>query len=448
MGILEKIAAAGVVGCGGAGFPTHVKLKGQFDCLIVNGAECEPLLRTDRWLMRNKAAELVEAVLAVKEALHIPRVVFALKHHYEEESAALRSAIRVAGAPIELCELESFYPAGDEQTIVYEVTGRVVPPAGLPSEVGCVVDNVATMYAIYESMQDVPFTQKYLTVTGEVRSPVVLRVPVGTSFRHCIELAGGALTNRFYTVAGGPMMGRGVPYEGLDDAVVTKTTSAILVLPEDGYRASHDTVDICHMLNRARSACIQCTQCTQLGPRHLLGHGLQPHRIMRKLAAGTAVGELLHDSDIRNAQLCCECGVCEVYACPMGLQPRKINVMLKKALRDAGIKYQRMETHWEPNLNRELRKVPTERLASRAGVYKYYNYEIRELLCDTPEQVTIPLNMHIGVPAVPTVTVGDVVQKGDVIACPQEGTLGAIIHASITGRVRSVGASITIVSGE
>mgnify|MGYP002510720899 CR=1 FL=1 len=448
MSILEKIAAAGVVGCGGAGFPNHVKLKGQFDCLIVNGAECEPLLRTDRWIMRNKAPELVEAVSVVKEALHIPRAVFALKHHYEEETAALRGAIRAAGAPIELCELESFYPAGDEQTIVHEVTGRVVPPAGLPGEVGCVVDNVATMYAIYESMQDIPFTQKYLTVTGEVRRPVILRVPVGTSFRRCIELAGGALTNRFYTVAGGPMMGRGVPYEALDGAVVTKTTSAILVLPEDGYRAGHDTVDVRHMLNRARSACIQCTQCTQLCPRHMLGHGLQPHQIMRKLAAGAAVGELLDDPDIRNAQLCCECGICEVYACPMGLQPRKINAMVKESLRAAGIKYQRTEAHWEPSPNRELRKVRTERLASRVGVHKYYNYDIRELLCDTPEQVTIPLNMHIGAPAVPTVATGDAVRAGDVIARPPEGALGAVIHASITGQIRSVGASITIVNGE
>lgn len=448
MNLIDKIAAAGIVGCGGAGFPTHIKLKGNFEYLIVNGAECEPLLRTDRYLMKNKAPELVQAISAVAGELSIPHAVIALKHHYTEECAALRKAISDAGASIELCEMESFYPAGDEQTIVYEVTGRVVPPAGLPGQVGCVVNNVATLYAIWEAMQDIPFTQKYLTVTGEVNHPTVLRVPVGTSFSHCIELAGGARMGRFFVVSGGPMMGQPVPFEALPNAVVTKTTSGILVLPEDGYHASQNAVDIRHMLNRARSACIQCTQCTQLCPRHMLGHPLQPHRIMRKLAAGGDVRNMLDDPDIRNAQLCCECGLCEVYACPMGLQPRKINAMVKRELGAAGIRYERRGDHWEANPNREMRKAPTERIAARAGVHKYYDYDIRELICDTPASVTIPLKMHIGAPCAPVVSEGDTVSVGDVIARPPEGAMGAVIHASLAGRVKTIGSAITIVSGE
>lgn len=448
MSIIDIIAEAGVVGCGGAGFPTHVKLKGQFECLIVNGAECEPLLWTDRYLMRNKAPELVTAVSAIKSELQIPRAVFALKHHYMDESAALRAAIQRLNADIEICEMESFYPAGDEQTIVYEVTGRMVPPAGLPSEVGCVVDNVATIYAAYEAMQGTPFTHKYLTMAGEVRKPTILRVPVGTSFHRCIELAGGTLTDRFFVVAGGPMMGQNVPYEAVDNAVVTKTTSGILVLPENGYHATRHAVDIRHMINRAKAACIQCNQCTQLCPRHMLGHPLQPHRIMRKLATGVDIRNLLDDPDIRNAQLCCECGICEVYACPMGLQPRKINAMAKRELGAAGIKYQRTEDHWEVNPNRDARKAPTEKVASRVGVHKYYNHEIRALLCDEPKSVTIPLKMHIGAPAAPVVAEGDVVNVGDIIARPLLGAMGAVIHASISGRVKSVGDTITIASEE
>lgn len=134
MDLLERIEAAGVVGCGGAGFPTHVKLKGSFDFLIVNGAECEPLLRNDRYLMRNKASEIVRAAWAVARELGIAHVTIALKEHCRREIDALTEAIRDQSAPVELCRLESFYPAGDEQTVVYEATGRVVPPGGLPGD--------------------------------------------------------------------------------------------------------------------------------------------------------------------------------------------------------------------------------------------------------------------------------------------------------------------------
>ena len=445
MGILEKIEAAGIVGCGGAGFPTHKKLTGNIEYLIVNGAECEPLLRTDRYIMRNFAPQLVRAVTALKEEFHIPKCVFALKHHYREEAEALRKAVREAHAEIEVHELESFYPAGDEQTIVYEVTGRVVPPGGIPILKGAVVDNVATLLCISDAMDGVPFTEKYLTVTGDVARPCVLRVPVGTSFRECIELAGGALGNSWFVVSGGPMMGRRIPMEAAAKEVVTKTTSGILVLPPDGYHARSHELQIRTMLNRARSACIQCSSCTELCPRHLLGHPLRPHRIMRKMAAGGDVREMLDDPDVRNALLCCECGICEVYACPMGLQPRRINGMLKQRLGAAGIRYQGSGADCTASPFRELRKAPTERVAARAGVHRYYDYEITELRTASPERVEIPVKMHIGAPAVPCVSPGDRIPAGSVIAKPAEGALGAVIHAGIGGRVDSVGERIVIV---
>jgi Na+-translocating ferredoxin:NAD+ oxidoreductase RnfC subunit len=441
--LLGLIAAAGVVGCGGAGFPTHVKLRGSFEYLIVNGAECEPLLRTDRYLMRCKAPEIIEAVCRIAEELAIPHAVIALKSHYAEEVAALRQAIAQAQAPVALHELESFYPAGDEQTIVYEVTGRVVPPAGLPGAVGAVVDNVATVYAIYEAMHGIPFTHKYLTVTGEVCRPTVLRVPVGTSLQRCIELAGGAKQPRPFVITGGPMMGRPVT-EALDAAVVTKTTSGILVLPEEGGPHRNSGEELRRMLNRARSACIQCTACTMLCPRHLLGHPLEPHRIMRKMAVTVDVSTMLDDPDIRSAQLCCECGICEVCACPMGLQPRRINAALKRELAAAGRRYERREDSFSPSEERDMRKLPTEKVAVRAGVHAYYDYEIRELICAEPEEVAIPLKMHVGAAAKPVVNPGDTVQAGALIAKTEPGALGADIHASISGRVRTVTDRIVI----
>lgn len=444
MGILEQIEAAGIVGCGGAGFPTHKKLTGSIACLIVNGAECEPLLWTDRYLMREKAPQLVGAVSRLKEELNIPRCVIAVKGHYRQEVDALRQAIRQAGAQIELHELESFYPAGDEQTIVYEVTGKVVPPGGIPIAVGAVVQNVATIYAISQAVEGRPFTRKYLTVTGEVAHPVVLDVPLGTSYRTCLELAGGALEREFFLVTGGPMMGKPLPMEELDGAVVTKTTSGILVLPAQGYHARVNQVDLRHMLGRARSACIQCNSCTQLCPRHMLGHPLEPHRIMRKMAMGGPVSGMLEDPVIRTAQLCCECGICEVYACPMGLFPRKINAMLKRELAAAGVRWQGGDAPVQASPYREDRKAPTEKVAARAGVAKYEKYQIRELLRGEPERVELPVRMHIGAPAVPLVRAGQKVQEGDVVARPEEGKLGAVIHASISGTVKAVGERIVI----
>jgi len=448
VGILEKIKAAGVVGCGGAGFPTHKKLEGSMEYLIVNGAECEPLLRTDRYLMLFQAPRLVSAVMALRQELGIPHCVFAVKRHYHDEIAALRQAIQAAGADITIHELDSFYPAGDEQTIVYEVTGRVVPPAGLPIDAGAVVDNVATIFAVADAMGGIPFTRKYLTVTGEVRHPTILHVPVGTSFQACLELAGGVTGGRNVLVAGGPMMGRVHPMEQLEQLVVTKTTSGILVLPEESAPARGAAVDLRRMVQRARSVCIQCSSCTQLCPRHLLGHPLEPHRIMRKLSMGGPDGSLLDDSDIRNAQLCCECGVCEVYACPMGLHPRKINHMLKEQLAAAGIRYQRTEDAWQASSCREERKVPSKRAAVRAGVAEYDGCEIRELKEWEPDRVELPVKMHIGAPAVPVVSPGDRVAAGQVIARPPEGALGAMVHASISGRVEAVGERIVLVKSE
>ena len=285
MGIIHQIRDAGIVGCGGAGFPTHKKLSKDIEYFIVNGAECEPLLRTDRYIMLHRAPDLVRAITALKAELNITHCVIALKHHYQAEAEALRQAIQAAGADITVHELESFYPAGDEQTIVYEVTGRVVPPAGIPMAVGAVVNNVATVCAIADAMDGLPFTQKYLTVTGDVRCPTVLQVPIGTSYADCLELAGGPLARDYFIVNGGPMMGKPVTMEEARWAVVTKTTSGILVLPAGGYHARTHAVDLERMLQRARSACIQCSACTQLCPRHMLGHPLQPHRIMRALSA-------------------------------------------------------------------------------------------------------------------------------------------------------------------
>lgn len=444
MNVIDKIFNAGVVGCGGAGFPTHVKLKASPEILIINGAECEPLLRTDRYLMIHQADKLISGIDLICREISIPDACIALKKTYTREIEALSDAIRKAGSAVRIHPMDSFYPAGDEQVVVYEVTGKVVPPAGIPLDVGAVVDNVATIAAVADAAADIPFTDKYLTVTGEVRQPSILRVPVGTSFERCIELAGGTMTDKVMVVSGGPMMGRPMSWEEAMKTSVTKTTSGILVLPEDGAIDRRRKADVRHMLNRAKSACIQCTFCTQLCPRHMLGHPLQPHRIMRKMAVCSDIREILDDQDIQQAAICSECGICEVYACPMGLQPRMVNGLIKGELAKAGIRYNREGDVWEADLNRPYRKVPTRRVAVRSGVGPYYQIEGHIYIEGTASEVTLPLKMNIGVPAQPVIADGSPVKKGQLIAVCPEGKLGANLHASIAGIAHITEQSITI----
>ena len=453
MDLIKQIFDSGVVGCGGAGFPTHVKLKASPEILIINGAECEPLLRTDRYLMIHEAEKLVSGVDLICRELSIPEGRIALKKTYTKEIEALTAAIEKLHSKVQLHLMDSFYPAGDEQVVVYEVTGKVVPPAGIPLDVGAIVDNVATIIAVADAVSGIPFTEKYLTVTGEVREPSVLKVPVGTSFAQCIEMAGGTTSDKVMVVSGGPMMGAPMSWEAAMNASVTKTTSGILVLPEDGAIDRRRKTQLNHMLNRAKAACIQCTFCT----RHMLGHPLQPHRIMRKMAMNMPhqdnnettkdhwiLPELLEDKDIRQAAICSECGVCEVYACPMGLQPRVVNSLIKGELAQAGIRYSREGDTWEADANRPYRKVPTKRIAARAGVGAYYHIDGHTYKEETASKVVLPLKMNIGVPAEPVISDGAHVEKGQLIAACPEGKLGANLHASISGTAHLTGNAITI----
>lgn len=445
--MLEKIRAAGIVGCGGAGFPTHRKLDTTADHFIINGAECEPLLRTDRYLMRHFAEELVETAEKIGAHLSAQTVAIALKHTYHEEIESLQNAIDRLASRVTIAPLDNFYPAGDEQMVVREVTGKIVPPGGIPLEVRTVVSNVATVLAVRDALNNKAFTRRHLTVAGAVAQPVILQVPFGTSFLECISLAGGALDEPYAVISGGPMMGKVLSDEELEHAVVTKTTSGILVVPAANRTAVRADLQLSHIISRARSSCIQCSYCTQMCPRYGNGHPLQPHRIMRKLAYAESIETLLEDNDAKQAMICCECGICEDYACPMSLQPRKINVLLKQAFAKAGIRYERAEG--AVAVREDIRKIPSKRVASRLELLQYYDCRIDRFAEYTPTQVKVPLKQHIGAPSNPVVQIGMAVQEGQLIAdCPKE-VLGAKIHAAITGTVTEVDKSyITIQTKE
>ncbi len=443
MTLLEKIAQAGIVGCGGAGFPTHAKLNCKVEYFIVNAAECEPLLRTDRYLMIHHAKEIVAAVDQVAKLIKAQKIYIALKETYTREIAALQEAIDRAGSPAQLYRMKNFYPAGDEQIMVCDITGRTVPPSGIPLDVGTVVSNVGTMYAVYEATKGKPLIHKYITVTGEVREPVIVYAPVGTPISLCLQQAGVDLAD-YVVVVGGPLMGKQYTKEEAQTQVVTKTTSGLIVVPKDIPLVQQKETPLEVILRRAKTSCIQCSSCTELCPRYLTGHPLQPHKIMRKMAYGGDVSEMLEDVDLKQALTCSECGVCETYACPMGLQPRQVNIFVKSQYAKAGIRYQKPTESPTRRPEREFRRIPSKRIANRLGVGKYYDYQIDTLRTVSPNRVEIPVRQHIGAPSTPVVQVGDLVQEGQLIAAAPEKGLGANIHASIGGVVLSVGERIII----
>lgn len=443
MRLADKIRQAGVVGCGGAGFPTHMKLKPNMEYFIINGMECEPLLRTDRYLMRHKADDIISAIDLISKEYTPENVVIGIKSTYKEESLSLQAAIEKAGSKIRIFQTGSYYPAGDEQILVHEVTGRSVPPLGIPLDVGAMVSNVGTMYQVSEAAGNKPFTTKYLTVTGEVEAPVIIEAPVGASFNDCVNIAKPAVSS-YYTIEGGPMMGKIVGGEKSLSRVVTKTTSGIIVVGKDSYLAKRKITPINNIINVARSVCMQCSACTSMCPRHLIGHPLQPHKIMRAISAGRGIDDYLQNPAVKQALICSECGICEEYACPMGISPRKINQYLKENLIKAGIRYDDSDKPVVDESFIEYRRIPSKRIASRVGVLKYYDHDIDNKIYLDAETVNIPLKQHVGAAAEAVVTAGQRVKAGDIIGRIPEGQLGAAVHASISGVVKAINHSVRI----
>ncbi len=446
--LVEAVRAAGVVGAGGAGFPTHVKLAARVDTVIANGAECDPLLQCDQRLMESRAAEIVRGVRLAMAATGATRGLLALKKEYQGATAALRRAVG-SQADLSLLLLDSRYPAGDEFVLVYEATGRLVPETGLPLHVGCLVQNVQTLYNIARAERGAAVTHRLLTVAGAVARPVTLWVPVGTAIRDVLGWAGGVQPPRwsdrnaddYAVVVGGPMMGRVA--DSLDEPV-TKTSSGLLVLPRDSAVVRSLTRSRRSWVRRGVSTCDQCRDCTDLCPRYLLGHNLRPHEVMRAINYGLA-----RPADkVTAAVLCCECRLCEAYACPLELSPMSYYVSIKQELRAQGwVNKVHKRTNLQPHPMREYRLVPTARLIARLGLTEWEHQVCPLDETDYhPARVTIPLRQHTGLPAEPVVKVGDRVAVGDLIARIPEGKLGANVHASIAGRVAGVdGNSIELV---
>ncbi|MCL2216316.1 MAG: SLBB domain-containing protein [Defluviitaleaceae bacterium] len=436
---LEKIRLAGVVGAGGAGFPTHVKLAANAEVIIANGAECEPLLRVDQQVMEHDAAAVVAGMRAAVELTGAAKGIICLKAKYKQAVAALTKALEGETADISLKLIDNYYPAGDEQALVYEATGRVVPTGGIPIAAGAVVLNVSTLVNIAAALEGKPVTHKYVTITGEVGKPVTVSAPIGMPVQALIDYAvGPRRENGFAVILGGPAMG---PVADDWDISVSKTLGGVIVLPDSHSLILKKTTPLAHQMKLARSVCCQCNQCTELCPRRTLGLDTSPHKVMRALAYGNGSGV-----EPEAVISCCECGVCSYFACSMGLSPSRVMAKLKGELLAKKVPYEKRQSRGVSDV-RGFKNLPAVRLTMRLGLRKYdlpAPMEREPLLTD---KVKIPLKQHIGAPGRPVVTPGQKVSMGDVIADIPDGSLGAIIHASISGEIASVNESYIEIRG-
>lgn len=427
---VESVEASGVVGAGGAGFPTHIKLKAKADVVILNGAECEPLLHKDKEMLRAFPDEILAGLAAAVELVGAREGVVGIKYKYTDVIQLIRSKLP---ANMRVAELSDSYPAGDEFILVYDVTGRVIPPGKIPLAVGAVVMNVETAYNIAMNR---PVTRKFLTVAGAVNRPVTIQVPVGITFREAIGLAGGASMPDPVLLVGGVMMGRYT--ENLDEPI-TKTTGGLIVLPRDHFLVYRYTLSWDKIARIGAAACDQCSFCTEYCPRYLLGHPIEPHKAMRSLGFNMA-GE----ANVIGTQFCCECNLCTMMACPEDLDPKNVCTQNKRRIAQEGVRWEAEAHPVRAELHLANRRVPIGRLIRKLGLSEFTNEG--PLIDDgyQARRVVLPLKQHAGAPAEAVVKPGDTVEAGQPVARPAAEKLGAIIHASISGKVAGVSDSITI----
>ncbi|WDP90337.1 MAG: 4Fe-4S dicluster domain-containing protein [Desulfobacter sp.] len=426
MDAVNRIKEMGVVGAGGAGFPTHVKVKSSADTVLVNAAECEPLLHKDKQILIHRADAFFKGLETVMAAVGAQRGIIGIKRKHKAIIDALSA--RLPGR-VEICAVDDFYPAGDELTLIRETTGIIVEPGQLPISRGIVVNNVESLYNIG---MDRPVTTKFINIAGEVENRHTLEVPIGISFKEILDYACPTIAD-YTVIEGGPMMGSIVTDF---TRPVTKTTAALLVFPSDHvlirkYRdmASEKTVN-----KIGKAGCDQCTFCTELCPRYLLGHPIQPHRAMRSL--------VFHNEDAgektvqTHALYCCQCNLCSFVSCPEGLYPSQVCINNRQAAIEQKLSYDGPLSN-EGHPLAQYRKTPSRRLKTMLDLNRFPDSGELADHVFTPAELTIPLRQHIGGPAAPVVTAGDAVEKGEKIATMGEA-LGSEIHSPAAGQVSHV----------
>lgn len=415
----------GIIGAGGAGFPSYAKLAEGADLLVINGAECEPLLYTDYILLRDELSMVISGIAEVLSKARIPKALLAIKAHTAAR-LGMTDGERLSDK-IYVRILPDVYPMGDEISLIYEATGRLIKPGKLPITEGVIVYNVETMYNLGRAIRfGESVTKKWVTIGGDIKNPTVIKVPIGVKISDIFKKLNIEVKEGYTVIDGGPSMGKVI---NPSNYCVTKTTKGILILPDYTQAILSKKMDATMATKRAETACCQCTRCTDMCPRHLLGYPLEPHKMVRTaMGAASAMPEM-----VISATLCCACGICESLACNQGISPRAVIDNYKKLLSQNKLRFDKNGEYSVRN-EREYRMVPSEKWESMLGISKFdkvadFGGEINDFSI-----VEIPLNRHIGAPSVIAVKDGDSISEGDLIAAANEG-LSVPQHASISGTV-------------
>lgn len=415
----------GIEGAGGAGFPSYAKLAEGANLLLINGSECEPLLYTDYVILKNELTLVLSGIEEVLSHTGINKALLAIKEHTSKR-LGLSDGERLSDK-IYVKALPNVYPLGDEIGLIYEATGRLVKPGRLPITEGVIVYNVETMYNLGACVRfGEPVTKKYLTVGGAVDSPTVIRVPIGAKVTDIFKKLNITLKDGYTVLDGGPSMGKII---NPTTYAVSKTTKGILILPDDSQAVMSKKSNPQMAIVRAETACCQCTRCTDMCPRNMLGYPLEPHKMVR---TAMGVAEVMPEM-VLSATLCCGCGICESLACSQGISPRIVIENYKALLAKNKLRFN-IDGEYNVRSEREYRQIPSEKWTSMLGVTKFdkvadFYGEINDF-----DRVEIPLNKHIGAPSVPFVKDADTVSAGDLIATAGAG-LSLPQHASISGKI-------------
>ena len=428
----------GVVGAGGAGFPSYCKLAEGADTLLINAVECEPLLYTSYTLMQERIRDIVIGMRAVMEYGKIARGLLAVKDYRAKKLGYSDGQELAPGVFIKY--IPNVYPMGDEINLIYTATGRVVPPGQLPITRGVIVFNTETIYNIGLVVQfNQPVTKTYLTISGDTPKAYCVKVPVGMKIAEVLKIMNVTVPDTHVVIDGGPSMGTVV---NLATDVVKKPCSGLLILPKTIPAVANKLRTKEDNFRRAASVCCQCNRCTDLCPRHLLGYPLEPHKMVRStLSAAMADPEL-----IKTATMCCGCDICSTLACCQEISPMQIIKEYKGILAKNRMKYVAdPNEQFTPSPDREARMVSAGKWKEMLGVAKYDKFPpiyVEEKLKAT--EVYVPMSQHIGAPAVPIVAVGDLVEENQMIAKAAEG-LSVPHFAPITGRVTYVDAKTIVI---
>ncbi|AFM02450.1 putative NADH:ubiquinone oxidoreductase, subunit RnfC [Desulfitobacterium dehalogenans ATCC 51507] len=432
MDLLNRVKDAGVIGAGGAGFPTHAKLSAKAEYILLNGAECEPLLRVDQQLMEQFPEEIIKGLEAAGRHIEARKAVIGIKGKHQEVIRILREKITALGLEdyMEVMELRDVYPAGDEQVLVYELTKRVVPEASIPLKVGCVVINSETALNVFHALSGKPVTETYITLAGDIPHRLTVKVPVGMAIRDLLRQCGLENGDDYAVIDGGPMMGSLM--DGID-GYVTKKSKGFILLKKDHFLIRKKSVNLNQGRVISKTACEQCRMCTDLCPRYLLGHDMQPHKVMRALSY-----DLKDVKELQIAQLCCECNACELFSCPANLHPKTVNIFYKQKLAEQGIRYQPTQVEFQPRAARNYRLIPSKRLVAKIGLTPFDLPAPMARIEFKPATIEIGLRQHIGAPSLPIVNLGQHVEAGQMIGKIPENSLGAPVHASLAGTVTEI----------